>query len=585
MEQYPLIIDPTYIALMLCGIPIIYNSTAGLIKDHDIKADLLVSLAIIASVYIGEILAAAEIAILMETGGLLEEITVSTTQKRIEDLVKLQPTKARLLRNNTETLIDSMEIKKDDIIKINPGETIATDGIIIKGSTTVNQSILTGESMPVDRTVDDEVYAGTVNNYGQITIRATTNAKDNSLQKLITLIEEVNNEETPIIREADQLANIVVAISLTVAIYTYFITQSITNAVTVLVVFCPCALVLATPTAIIATIGNLSKHGILVKNASILESIHKTDCIIFDKTGTITTGNAEVVNIRTHENTKTDELLKITASAEKNYDHPIAQAITNHYDGDDTYNVTDFEVEVGRGISCVVEDKKCLIGSEKLFDKHEINIPSGLYQNDKTGTVIYSYYDKKFLGTFTIKDTPKPGIREMITGLQKENYDVTLLTGDNENAAKDIAKQVNIGNIEYDCLPEDKLRYVNALKGRLRKVLMVGDGINDAIALKRADTGVAMGGIGSDISIESADVVLINDDVRYIPHILRMSGKTHRTIRYGILFSLILNTTAMILAMMGLLTPITGALVHNIGSVVVIVFAAMLFKVKADIRG
>ncbi len=573
-------IDPAYIALILCGIPIIYNSSTELVKKHNIKADLLVSLAIIASIYIGEIFAAAEIAVIMEIGALLEEITVSSTQNRIEDLIKLQPTKARLIKDNHETLINALEIKEDDIIKINPGETIATDGIIIKGSTSVNQSLITGESLPVDKSVDDEVYAGTINNYGQITIKATTDATDNSLQKLISLIERVNNEETPIIREADQLANIVVAISLTMAIYTYFVTQNITNAVTILVVFCPCALVLATPTAIIATIGNLSKHGILVKNSSILESVYKTDNIIFDKTGTITTGKPVVVDINTYENTKLDELMKISASAEKNYDHPIAQAIIDYHEYGEILEVKEFEVEMGMGISCLIKNKKCLIGNEQLFAKHMIEIPEKLYQNNKTSTIVYSYYDNRFLGSFSIKDTPKSGIRQMIKELKNDNYEITLLTGDNQNVANDIAKQVNITNIKSNCLPEDKLEYVNTLRNKCKKVMMVGDGINDAIALKKADTGVAMGDIGSDISIESADLVLINDDIRYIPHIIKMSRRTHKTIRYGIVFSLILNSVAMILAMFGLLTPITGALVHNIGSIIVIVLAAMLFKIK-----
>lgn len=579
-----LTLDTTFIALILCAIPIIYNSCIELIKQHDIKADLLVSLAIIASVYIGEIFAAAEIAVIMEIGSLLEQVTVSTTQNRIEDLIKLQPTRARIIKDNKETLVNALEIKENDIIIINPGETIVTDGIIVKGSTSVNQSLITGESLPVDKSVDDEVFAGTINNYGQITIKATTDAKDNSLQKLISLIESVNNEETPIIREADQLANIVVAISLTLAIYTYFITQNITNAVTILVVFCPCALVLATPTAIIATIGNLSKHGILVKNSAILESIYKTDNIIFDKTGTVTTGKPVVTNVNPYDKTKINELLKITASAEKNYDHPLAQAIINYYGDEDIFEVKEFEVEIGRGISCMIKDKKCLIGNEQLFAKYEIDIPENLYQNSKTSTIIYTYYDNSFLGSFSIKDTPKKGIGEMINKLRNEKYEITLLTGDNENVARDIAEQVNINNIESNCLPEDKLEYVKRLRSRYRKVMMVGDGINDAVALKKSDTGVAMGGIGSDLSIESADLVLINDDIRYIPHIIKMSKRTHETIRYGIVFSLIVNTVAMLLAMMGLLTPIMGALVHNIGSFIVIVLAAMLFTIKPQIK-
>ena len=228
--------DPAYIALVLCAIPIIYGSIVGLVRDHDIKADVLVSIAIIASLYIGEVFAAAEIAVIMEIGGLLEEITVSTTQLRIEKLIELQPSQARLIKDNTESMVDALTIKKEDIIKINPGETIPADGKIINGTTTVNQSLITGESLPVDKTIDDEVYAGTINNYGQIIVSVTADGKSNSFQKLISLIEEVNNEDTPIIREADKVAKWVVGISFTMAIYTLLVTGSITNAVTVLVV-------------------------------------------------------------------------------------------------------------------------------------------------------------------------------------------------------------------------------------------------------------------------------------------------------------------------------------------------------------
>ena len=576
-------IDLAYIALILCGIPIIYGSIIGLIKEHDIKADVLVSIAIIASVYIGQIFAAAEIAVIMEFGGLLEKITVSTTQSRIEKLMDLQPSKARLIKDNVENMVDAIIVKKGDLLKINPGESIPADGRIIKGSTTVNQSLITGESLPVEKTIGDEIYAGTINNFGQIIVEVTEDYESNSLQKIISLIENVNGDDTPIVRQADEIANWVVVISLFMAIYAYFVTNNITNAVTVLVVFCPCALVLATPTAIIAAIGNLSKHGILVKNSAILESLYKMDNILFDKTGTITTGIPKVVNIQAYNMTDERELLKITASAENNYNHPLSQAILDYYDSDELYEVKEFEVELGMGIYCIINDKECLVGNEKLFTKYNIKIPENLFKTEET-TVIYSYYNNDFLGSFSIKDTPKEGIGNVINILRSEKYEVTLLTGDNDTVAKDIGKQVNIDDIHSNCLPEDKLEFVDNLRKKLKKVMMVGDGINDASALKRANVGVAMGNIGSDITIDSADLVFINDDIRFVPYLMKMSKRTYYTIKFGIIFSLVLNTIAMILGFIGILTPITGALVHNIGSVFVIILAALLFKQRFKIN-
>ena len=576
-------IDLAYITLILCGIPIIYASIIGLIKEHDIKADVLVSIAIIASVYIGQIFAAAEIAVIMEFGGLLEKITVSTTQSRIEKLMDLQPSKARLIKDNVENMVDAIIVKKGDLLKINPGESIPADGRIIKGSTTVNQSLITGESLPVEKTIGDEIYAGTINNFGQIIVEVTEDYESNSLQKIISLIENVNGDDTPIVRQADEIANWVVVISLFMAIYAYFVTNNITNAVTVLVVFCPCALVLATPTAIIAAIGNLSKHGILVKNSAILESLYKMDNILFDKTGTITTGIPKVVNIQAYNMTDERELLKITASAENNYNHPLSQAILDYYDSDELYEVKEFEVELGMGIYCIINDKECLVGNEKLFTKYNIKIPEILFKTEET-TVIYSYYNNDFLGSFSIKDTPKEGIGNVINILRSEKYEVTLLTGDNDTVAKDIGKQINIDDIHSNCLPEDKLEFVVNLRKKLKKVMMVGDGINDASALKRANVGVAMGNIGSDITIDSADLVFINDDIRFVPYLMKMSKRTYYTIKFGIIFSLVLNTIAMILGFIGILTPITGALVHNIGSVFVIILAALLFKQKFKIN-
>ena len=573
------LINPCWISIILCAIPIIIGAFKGLIFEHDIKADVLVAIAIIASILIGEIFAAAEIAIIMEIGGLLEEITVSTTQLRIEKLIKLQPPTARLIKNNHSKIINSLDVKKGDLIKILPGETIPSDGIIIEGHSTVNQAILTGESELIDKMENDEVYAGTINNYGSLLVKVTIDGEKNSLQKLIKMIEEVNTEDTPIIRQADKWANWIVIISFTTSILTLLFTGDIIRAVTVLVVFCPCALILATPTAIIATIGNLSQNGILVKNSSVLESMYASDKIIFDKTGTLTTGIPKVVSAIAL-NGNQNELMKITASVESHSEHPLAQAILKYYDNNDYYKIKNSQIKLGMGIKGYINDKLVLVGNEKLFKKYNIELPVIPKENiTPASTKIYTYYNDCFLGVIYIKDTLRGKIKKTIDIISQE-YDTVLLTGDNLEVARDIASQLHISEIHANCLPETKLDFVTNEQYNNKEVIMIGDGINDASAMKKSNTSIAMGDIGSDITIDSSDLVFMNGNIEYLPYVLKMSKKTINTINIGITFSLVLNSIAMILGILGILTPITGALVHNIGSVLVIIFAALLFKQK-----
>lgn len=579
--------DLSWIAVLLCAVPLVYGSILALIYEHDIKADILVSIAIIASILIGEVFAAGEIATIMEIGGLLEEITVSTTEVRIEKLVELQPAMARVLNDNKEKMIDALDIKIGDIVKILPGETVPVDGVVIKGNTTIDQAILTGESIPVDKEVDDEVYAGTINNYGTIIIKVTINGEDNSLQKLIKLIENVNTDDSKVIRQADKWANVIVIASFTTALLTWIFTGEILRAVTVLVVFCPCALILATPTAIVATIGNLSQYGILVESAEKLESMFKVDEVLFDKTGTITTGIPKVTE---EQNLIEDEkeALKITASLESYSEHPIAKTIINYYnekyDKKGLYDVDEFEMEMGMGLKGKINNKICLIGNDRLFDKYNKKIPAFNNLKDKitSSTAIYTYYDDKFIEILLIQDTPKEGMKHTMQEIKDEGYQPVLLTGDNPEVAKDIANQVGIDKVEANCLPETKLEYVENEQSKLKQVIMMGDGINDASAMKKADVGIAMGDVGSDITISSADIVFINDDVKFLPYLLNLSRKTLKTINIGITCAMTLNVIAVVLGIIGILTPITGALVHNVGSVLVIIFAARLFREKPD---
>ncbi|RAP45512.1 cation-translocating P-type ATPase [uncultured Methanosphaera sp.] len=581
-------LDISWIAILLCAIPIIYNSILALIYEHDIKADILVSIAIIASIVTGEIFAAGEIAVIMEIGGLLEEITVSTTQLRIEKLIELQPTTATLINKNHEEKINALNLKENNIIKIRPGEIVPADGIIIKGTSTIDQSIITGESIPIDKTINDEVYAGTINNQGTLIVKVTQDGKENSLQKLIKMIEDINIDDSKIVRQADKWANYIVVMSLTIAILTYIFTGRITNAVTVLVVFCPCALILATPTAIVAAIGNLSKYGILLKNAEKLESMHTIENIIFDKTGTITTGIPKVTEIITLSK-DTEEFLKITASLESYSEHPLAKTMVNHYyekyPDKELYEVDDFNMEISMGVSGTINNKICLIGNEKLFKEHDIKVPiiNGIDENRiLSSTITYTYYDNQFLGIILIQDTPRENVKYTMNNLKSNGYNPILLTGDNEYVAKNIASQVGINTVESNCIPETKLNYIKNIQDQGEQVVMVGDGVNDVLAMSKSDVGVAMGDVGSDITISSADAVFINDEIKFLPYLLHISKKTLKTINRGIAFAMTLNIIAVILGIIGILTPITGALVHNVGSVIVIIFAALIFKEKPD---
>ena len=338
----------SWIAVLLCGIPILKECTEGLITKFDIKADLLVSIAIIASVIIGEVFAAGEIATIMAIGGFLEEYTVSKTQGRIGKLIKMTPQFATRIKNNIEEKISVENVQVGDILKVLPGESIPTDGIIINGETSIDQSTITGESLPIDKTVNDEVYSGTINLYGSFMMRTTKISQDSSLQKLIKLVESSKPENSKIVRTADAWATLIVVIAFTAAVLTYLFTFEITRSVTILVVFCPCALVLATPTSIMASIGNLTRSGILVKDGESLEEMGRISEMVFDKTGTLTYGTPKVVDVISDD---PKEMMYLLASLESKSEHPLAKAIVKYYNNNDLADVDEFKMHIGKGIS------------------------------------------------------------------------------------------------------------------------------------------------------------------------------------------------------------------------------------------
>lgn len=566
----------SWIAVILCGIPIFKECAEGLITEFDIKADLLVTIAIIASIIIGEVFAAGEIATIMAIGGFLEEYTVSKAQGRIEELVKMTPQVATRIKNGVEEKIPVDEVKIGDTLKVLPGESIPTDGIIIEGETSIDQATLTGESVPVDKSVNDEVFSGTINLYGSFTMKTTKVSEDSSLQKLIRLVESSKPENAKIVRSADRWATWIVIIAFLSAIITYFVTGEIIRSVTILVVFCPCALVLATPTAIMAAIGNLTKYGILVKDGESLEELARVDELVFDKTGTLTHGTPEVVKVISDDE---EEMMYLLASLESKSEHPLAKAIVKYYNKTDLANVSDFKMHIGKGVTGIIEGSKIIAGNKKLLETE--NIPLNYNEENENGEItIFVAKDNEVIGTVLLADTLRENSRQTVKQLKRLGMKTTLLTGDNEETGKFISREVKVTNAQYNCLPEDKTEYIKQEQLKGNKIAMIGDGINDAPSLRKANVGIAMGSIGSDVSIEAANIALINDNIGDIPHLIAIARKTLRTINLNITFSLALNIIAMILAILGVLDPIAGALVHNIGSVIVIIYSSTLVNYK-----
>ena len=578
-------VDPAWVAILLCGVPILLEALHGLITAFDIKADVLVSIALVASVIIGEDFAAGEVAFIMQLGALLEELTVARARAGIEKLVKLTPRTARVLHDGQADILPAEQVRVGDLVRVLPGETIPVDGVIVSGQTSVNQAIMTGESMPVDKSAGDSVASGTVNQFGSIDLRAGKVGEDSSIQRMIRLVQTADAGKAKIVGLADRWATWIVVIALSAAVLTWLFTGQIIRAVTILVVFCPCALVLATPTAIMAAIGNATHHGFLVREGDALERLASVRRVAFDKTGTLTLGAPRVAAVYTLC-PELDEaaLFTLVAAAEQLSEHPLGKAIVTNWreNGAGLLPAADqFQMLPGRGVQAVVEGRTILAGNRAMLAEQGIPLPQAAARAadaslEEGCTVIYIACDNRAVGLLALSDTVRPEAHAALAEVQALGVEPVLLTGDNEKAARHLARQLGINSWHAGCLPQDKLRYMDDSLAEGQPVAMIGDGINDAPALKRAQVGIAMGGIGSDIAVEAADIALINDDLRELPHLVALSRRMMFVIRCNLTFSMALNFLAITLAITGLLNPVVGALVHNAGSVFVILHSAFL---------
>lgn len=584
LNVQPFPFDLAWFAIILCGLPIILEAIIGLVTAFDIKADVLVSLALIASLCIGETFAAGEVAFIMQLGALLEELTVAKARAGIEKLVHLTPQTARVLQMDKEVIIPAEQVKIGDKIRVLPGETIPVDGIILSGLTSINQAVMTGESLPVDKTVGDEVSSGTVNQFGTFEMKATRVGEDSSIQRMIRLVQSADAGKAKIVGIADRWATWIVVIALSAAAITWFITGQIIRAVTILVVFCPCALVLATPTAIMAAIGNATKHGFLIRQGDTLERLANTKIMTFDKTGTLTYGTPTVIAVKTATSLLTEkELYQIVASAEQFSEHPLGKAIVHCFKKENINfaKIDNFQMIPGRGVYAEVKGKKVLAGNPELLKAYHVEIPVLENAADyiKQGcTIIYVSVNDTFAGFLALSDTVRKESEPMIDALLKLDICPVLLTGDHEDAANTIASLLHIKEVKANCMPENKLAYIDKYQKEGLQVCMIGDGVNDAPALKKADVGIAMGGVGSDIAVDAADIALVDDEVKELPHLIALSKHMMITIKLNMTFSMVLNFIAITLAILGILNPVIGALVHNAGSVFVITNSAFLLK-------
>lgn len=586
-------VDPAWVTVVISGLPLLYLAVWRLVHNRGISkisSALLISIAMFAAIAIGDLFAAGEVAFIMALGALLEDATTNRAKKGLRKLAELAPAMGRVLRDGGEQMVPAGSIAVGDVVRVLPGETIPVDGEIVSGETSIDQSVMTGESLPVDRAEGDAVFCGTLNCFGSIDVCATGVGDDSSLQKLVRMVRDAEDRQAPMQRIADRAASWLVPVALLIAVLSYAFTGNVVTAVTVLVVFCPCALVLATPTAVMAAIGQATKHGVVIKSGEALEKMGRVDTVAFDKTGTLTLGELGVSDVvALDSDIDEDELLALAASVEARSEHPLGKAVVRNAraKGAKLVEAEEFRMASGRGVSARVGGMVLLCGSEGFVE--EFGTPVGPAARDQLdqlrgqgkATVLVAD-GSGVLGVIALADSVRPEAASMVSRLGEMGVRSVLLTGDSRLAAEHLARRVGITDVRAELLPEEKVVGVERLRGEGRAVCMIGDGVNDAPALKTADVSVAMGGMGSDIAVEAADIALMSDDLSRIPYLKRLSNATVSTIKLSIALSMCINAVAIACSLAGVLNPTTGALVHNAGSCFVVLIAALLYDRKFD---
>jgi Cd2+/Zn2+-exporting ATPase len=578
---------PTALAvasLILGSYPIVKSAIKTLLIP-DLNVDTLVSIAAISATAVGAYREAATVIFIMLLGEFLEGVTVGKTRKAIASLIQLSPKTAWVRRENKEVQVPIEDVKPREVVIVKPGERIPVDGKIISGCASINQSTLTGESIPVEKETGDKVYCGTFNESGSCEIETTQVADDTKLAQIKRLILEAQAEKSPIQRVTDRFARYFIPAILLIALATFLITGDPIRAITILIVACPCALVLGTPTAVVAAIGNAARQGILIKGGVFLEQMGRLKTLLMDKTGTLTQGRPKVVEINGLDGVDEKEVLYWAAIAEKRSEHPLARALTEKTEelGLSIPHPQSFENFRGKGVKVEWNSKTMVVGSSEMLKGEGIEIsPSakGLLESKQSEglTSLLVALDHRLLGIISIADTLREGAKEAIHKIKEQGVsEIWMLTGDSALVAERIGKELGI-RYEAKLLPEEKVLRVKEWKKQGQVVAMVGDGVNDAPALAAADVGIAMGAMGTDVAIETADIALMTDELEKIPTAIRLSRKALRVIKENLIFALVFNTVLVILSAQGWVTMILGAVMHQASSLLVILSSMRLLR-------
>jgi len=564
------------------GLPIIWGAVRGLIHK-EVNVDELVSLAIIASLIQGEYLAAAVVSFVMTLGGLIEQVTSESARKAIRALIGIAPQTATVVVGEIEKEVPIEEVSVGDLILIKPGDRIPVDANIVTGVSAVDESAMTGEPLPVEKQVGDAILAGTLNHNGVLRAHTVKVGQDTTLGKVIRLVSEAEKHRPEAIRLIDRYATWFTPTILTCAAVTYLVTGDINRAVAVLIVSCPCALILAAPTATVAALGRAAKSGILVKGGQYLERIAAVKAVLFDKTGTLTMGEPRVAAIACADNLTREEILASAASAEQHCTHPLARAILQaaHYARVAIQGAENAFHEIGLGVRAMVDGTLVEVGSFTTADNTAAlpgHLRKALDKSVSQGiTPLVVYRDKAPVGLINVTDQVRPAASRTVQGFADLGIsDMAILSGDHEKAVRRVAEAVGIRGVHAKLQPQDKVDLITDYQDRDLPVLFVGDGINDAPALAASQVGAAMGAAGTDVALETADIALTHDDISKLPWLIRLSRRMLAIIKINIVFGLAFNALAVVASGMGWLSPIMAAIVHNVGSVLVVLASASL---------
>jgi heavy metal translocating P-type ATPase len=576
------------VALVLGAYPICLRAMKALFAKR-LDADVLVAVAVIAASSVGEFVAAGEVAFIMLLGARLEDYTVRRARRSLGGVLSLVPANARVRRDGKEEVVPASELQVGDVVVVRAGERVPVDGMVRSGMASVNQAPVTGESMPVDKSEGDEVFVGTLAETGALIVEARRVGEDTTLARIAQLVEQAQQREAPIQRTLDRLAGWLVPAMLALSALVFVFTHDTARAITVLIVACPCALILATPTAIMAAIARAARAGVLIKGGQYLEATARLHTIVFDKTGTLTHGEPEVTHVSRFDEHSETELVAIAAVAEKMSAHPVARAILRKAAalGLSTADPSQFQAHHGRGVVAERNGQKLVVGQTGLMNDQSVPMSDALQahvaeHHDEGHTTVMVAHDGKVCGTICVSDTIRARADEAIRDLRGLGVEkVVMLTGDNHRVAMQIAGKLGLDEVKADVLPEQKAEHIESLKRPGRAgVAMVGDGINDAPALAVADVGIAMGVSGTDVAHEAADIALMADDLSKIAFAVGLSRHTLWIIKQGLIFALVYNVTMITLASIGHLHMIGGAIAHQFSSVIVVLNAMRLLRYK-----